>query len=560
MFCPGWEHPAFFIFSQDPKIPTLLYYSHIPTAVIALLGSLLIFLKNPRVLVSQILLGVAVSFSMWGFLDLILWAQDNIHIITFTWSFMLAVEAAFFFFSLYFVYVFMDGKDMPFWMKVLMSVLFLPFIILLPTSYGVEAFRLPDCDAIDGRFMNSYMLYFTEPLIILWIMGALIRRYRRTASRDKRQQALFLLAGVGAFLATFWVSRVAAKSFGDYAFEQFGFFGIVVLMGVLMYLIIRYQLFNIRIFAAQALVGTLLILVASQFFLLKDTASRMVVFVTFVIAAFFGAFLIRVTKAEAERKEKLEKLTAELKAANERLVELDKMKSQVFSFASHQLRTPITAVRGFSYLLYDEYDRLPPQKVKEMLGKIKAAGDRTVAIINDFLMLRRLEEGKMEYAYAETDMVKLVRELVEEVRLMAEGKGLELTLEAPADPVMVMMDGQKFLQVIQNLVDNAIKYTVSGWVRVSIELLDGRVRVVVRDSGRGISAEFLPKLFHEFNRDKSVMESIQGTGIGLFIAQQIINEGHKGKIWVESEGPGKGSSFFVEIPTRIWQEGETAKS
>jgi histidine kinase len=112
---------------------------------------------------------------------------------------------------------------------------------------------------------------------------------------------------------------------------------------------------------------------------------------------------------------------------------------------------------------------------------------------------------------------------------------------------LIKVDKMRFSQVIQNLIDNAIKYTNQGWVKVSLQKENNSVLITVADSGIGMSKELQQKLFGEFVRDPSIKKEIRGTGLGLYIAKYIV-ETHQGKIWAESEGEGKGSKFYVRIP------------
>lgn len=548
MLCPNWETPAFLIFSGDPKIPTLLYYSHVPIIIIVLFGSFLVYRKKPKDLISQVLFALSIAFSLWGFLNLLLWAQNNIAIMTFARSFLIMVEAAFFFLGVYLVSIFPEGKDVSFKRKLIFGAFFIPFLILLPTPYTIEGFRSPGCDAFEGFFMSAYLIYFIEPFAILWMVGTLLLNYLEAHTKKRREQFLFTLFGLGGLFTVFWLSRIMVRFLGEYQFSEYGFLGIIAFVGIIVYLITRYQLFNIRVFAGEVLTVVLFILIASQFFLVTSVISRGIILTTLIIVAAFGIFLIRSTKQEARRKADLERFTKELQQANERLVELDKMKSQVFSLASYQLRTPITSIRGFAYLITGEYEKLSPDKVKEMVWRIRRSSDKMLATINEFLMWRRLEEGKMEYVYAETDIVKVVKDLVEEIRLIAEGKGLLLTVVSPPDPIMVTMDGQRITQALQNIMDNALRYTDTGWIRISVRQAEKAVIIVVHDSGRGIAPDDIQKVFKGFARSDHAMDPTQGAGIGLFVSRRIIEEGHKGKIQVESGGLGRGSTFTIELP------------
>lgn len=158
----------------------------------------------------------------------------------------------------------------------------------------------------------------------------------------------------------------------------------------------------------------------------------------------------------------------------------------------------------------------------------------------------------MEYKFNEINVTELVKNIIGELKLMAQEKKLDLTFEAPKPSfkeVKIKADEQKIRQVIQNLVENAIKYTDKGFVKVELKEKPDSVLITVTDSGRGISQELLPNLFQQFSRDSSA-KKIQGTGLGLYIAKEIINA-HHGRIWAESEGSGKGATFYVELPVRI---------
>ena len=129
---------------------------------------------------------------------------------------------------------------------------------------------------------------------------------------------------------------------------------------------------------------------------------------------------------------------------------------------------------------------------------------------------------------------------------MAQNKKLEFSFDPTVQEIQINADIQNIRQVFQNLIENSIKYTDQGFVKVKTESKEGHFIFSVSDSGHGISRELLPHLFEEFKRD-SKERQIEGTGLGLFIAHGIV-EGHKGRIWAESEGSGKGSTFFVELP------------
>ncbi len=243
-------------------------------------------------------------------------------------------------------------------------------------------------------------------------------------------------------------------------------------------------------------------------------------------------------------------LYQELKAANIKLKELDELKSQFLSFASHQVKAPMAVVKGFAEIIRDGTYGEVPAKVKETAEKIITSANKLIDLVNNLLDMRKVEEGKMNYNFEEVDLIKLTKEIVEELKPLAEKKKLDLSLDIKVDKAQIKVDLQKFKQTILNFVDNSIKYTPTGWVKVTMtedKQRSGNVLIEVSDSGLGISAELLPKLFQQFSRDKGETgKKILGTGLGLFIAKQIIKD-HGGEIWVESAGEGKGSQFYISI-------------
>jgi signal transduction histidine kinase len=208
----------------------------------------------------------------------------------------------------------------------------------------------------------------------------------------------------------------------------------------------------------------------------------------------------------------------------------------------------MAVIKGYATLIGDgTLAGVPTDKIVEIAKKIGAAASRTLSMVNNLLDMRKIEEGRMSYVFEQLNVVPPIRTIVTDLETIAKDKGLALTFEASKEEVILNMDIQKFTQVIQNLIDNSVKYTDAGWVKVSVGESDGKVLFAVSDSGRGISKDFAAKMFSQFARDPALAQDTKGTGLGLFIAKQIV-EAHGGRIWAFSEGEGSGSTFSVEIP------------
>jgi signal transduction histidine kinase len=243
---------------------------------------------------------------------------------------------------------------------------------------------------------------------------------------------------------------------------------------------------------------------------------------------------------EDQTKQQLEKLNHELEEANH-------FKTHLLALTSHQLKTPLGIIRGYTALLRDGYYGFIDDRAREILGKIEFAAEDLVNLVDNVIDLRKIEEGRIEYQMENLDFVNLARHAADELGHMASSRGLNLSFEAPDVPVMVNGDEQKLRHAIQNLVDNAVKYTPQGFVHVSVAEKDGNVIFAVADSGIGIPPEIKPFLFDDFIRDERVKKEIRGSGLGLHVTKMFV-EAHKGTVSATSEGEGKGSVFSFSIP------------
>lgn len=239
-----------------------------------------------------------------------------------------------------------------------------------------------------------------------------------------------------------------------------------------------------------------------------------------------------------------------LEIANEHLRVLDKQKSDFVSIASHQLRSPVTAITGYSSMLIEGTYGTLPLNVIEVLGKVYQSSRNLAVIIDDFLTISHIEQGKMTYKFETVEMKKIIEALIDEFLPVANDKGLFIHFTTDGyDEYNITGDFGKIRQVLSNLVDNAIKYTISGGIEIRItkDFALRKTRIMVKDTGIGLSKESISALFQKFSRAKEVQKVYtDGSGIGLYIGQELV-KAHHGRIWVESEGEGKGASFFVEL-------------
>lgn len=230
-------------------------------------------------------------------------------------------------------------------------------------------------------------------------------------------------------------------------------------------------------------------------------------------------------------------------------LEVEQMKQELISIATHELRTPITGIKGYlDMILEGDAGEINPE-TREMLEEVTKINQRLADLVDDLLNVGRIEQGRIEFKPVPMDMVKLIEEVVKELQIQAKGKNLELRFASHPEHEMeqVKADPERTRQILINLIGNAVKYTPEGSVTVNIGKSDKEVIVAVEDTGLGMSKEAQKQLFEKFYRVKNEKtRQITGTGLGLWITKSLV-EKQGGKIWVDSV-EGKGSTFHFSLP------------
>jgi signal transduction histidine kinase len=229
-----------------------------------------------------------------------------------------------------------------------------------------------------------------------------------------------------------------------------------------------------------------------------------------------------------------------------RLKEIDKMKDMFISMASHELRAPLTAIKGYLDLLENKIANVD-EEGRRYLGNIAASSDRLARLVEDMLEVSRLEGNRFPLEISQFNPYLLIKESVEEMRSQAMEKNLELAYEASSESVEIFADAARVKQVVVNLIGNALKYTQKGSIKITASPKNGEFMVTVADTGIGISAEEQANLFQKFYRVKNEeTKNITGTGLGLWITAETVKR-MKGRITLESI-PGVGSHFTIHLP------------
>src|SRR3989344_1079099 len=245
------------------------------------------------------------------------------------------------------------------------------------------------------------------------------------------------------------------------------------------------------------------------------------------------------------------------KKAKEDLEELDKVKNQFLTTTQHDLRTPLTAISGYTDLLINGNFGKQSKKTIEVIKKIQEVSQNMKRKAESFLDVAQFKLGKGFLSIKpNVDIEHVLDEILNELKFKLDQKGIYLKLEGLDKKFILNADREKLKSAIFNIVDNSIKYTKKGGVTINIKYQksnikngeDEKVIIVVQDTGIGISKEKLATLFEtQFERGEQAQKTAEGKGVGLYLASQII-KAHHGKAWAESEGEGKGSTFYIELP------------
>ena len=535
---------AFGLFSIE--VPVLVYYSHLTAIIVTLLLSLFIILNN-RSLSARLLAAISLLFTGLGVIDIFLWTQIDSRILMFLWSFWLFIFIAIYLLSFYFLYTFIKKRDLHFGLKLFGSFMLVGVLVLSVSRLNLEMFDLYNCSAVEG-FWTLNAVFGLSFLIFILVSVFGIRAARKLTSVAERRQAYLATTGVALFLFSFSAAAYTASVanlFGSepdtFVLEQYGYFGMTAFIAFLTYIIVRYQAFSIKLIAAQALVVSLVVLIGSQFFFIRNPINYALNGITFALVIGFGYLLVRSVEREIQQRIQVQKLAGELERANKQQIIL-------IHFITHQIKGFVTKSRNIFSMMKDGDFGPVPDSMKPMVEEGFSSDTKGVNTIQEILNAANIKSGKVEYKKEPFDLKALIDEIARDLKGNADAKGLALAVDTGAEPLMYPGDRVQLVNAFKNLIDNSIKYTPTGEVRVKLAQDGKTVRFTVEDTGVGITKDDMARLFTEGGHGaNSAKVNVESTGFGLYIVKNII-EAHGGKVWAESEGEGKGSRFVVELP------------
>ncbi|MFH1840884.1 MAG: HAMP domain-containing sensor histidine kinase [Candidatus Shapirobacteria bacterium] len=252
----------------------------------------------------------------------------------------------------------------------------------------------------------------------------------------------------------------------------------------------------------------------------------------------------------------LAQTTHQLQKANIRLQELGLLKDEFVSIASHELRTPMTIIKNYLWLVLSQADQKLKPKPKKNLERAYLSTERLIRLVKDMLTVSRIEGKRLEINPSKFDLGSLCRQLLEEFKSKAEEKQLKLVFAPQKQTFIVTADKDKIREALLNLLGNALKFTPPhGQITIDLQKEGHYLNTSISDTGQGINPEDQTRLFQKFARLNNAYTGVAesaGTGLGLYIAKKLINL-HQGKIWLQSK-VGEGSTFTFSLPLTVHEK------
>ena len=332
--------------------------------------------------------------------------------------------------------------------------------------------------------------------------------------------------------------------------------GFLIFLFCFSYAVIEYKFLDIRVVATEIFISCVWIVLLVKIFFSNNAQDILVNISIFITVIIFGILVIKNAIKVTKQKEQIEDYAMKIeqayeveKKSKEELEILDKSKNQFLMAIQHHLRTPLTAMLGYSDLIITGGYGKQSKKTIEAVNNIQISTKNLIKMVNDFLDVTQFQLGKeMVTLRPDVDVLEIIKEIVNELKFESDKKNIYLKLEEPDSIPLIKADREKLKAAIYNIIDNAVKYTTKGGVDIKI-IKNRSLIMAIKDNGIGIAKNNIENLLGKtFERGEAAKKTfINGRGIGLYITNQII-KAHNGKIWAESDGEGKGSIFYIELP------------
>ena len=530
------------------------------TALIDFFIVFLVLSKSNKNTSDKVFIFLNIVIIVWIILDIFYSLSDEFVLFwaNLTYSAALFLPFAYLYFSLTFLSEKIINK------KKIFFFLLIPFILLVAILINPEGMiQESDDGLVFGYIYFLYIIYMASYFLISYII---LFRKSLLFSGTKKGQINFIFYGslISSILAL--MSALILPLFKIYNLYFLSPSFTLILSVCITYAIFRHHLFNIKVITTEIFSALIVVIFLINALLSKSRIESLLNFGLLVLATIFSILLIRGVLNEVSSREKILKMAKSLKKANIELQKLDKAKSEFISIASHQLRTPVSVIKGVASMMIEgDLDRFPKEKKDRFIKSLWEKSCKLENIIDDILNATEMTNSKYRIRKERAELVnlkELIEKIIKDFQPVVQTRGISLFLKNIPDNLPNIHGQTQYLQeAFSNLIDNAVKYTPSteidhetrsrrnkkGIISISITKKENNVIISVKDNGIGIPKKEYSSLFKKFARGSNARDMYtDGSGLGLFVVKEII-EGHYGKVWFESE-LNKGTTFFVSLP------------
>lgn len=531
-YCFG-EVPSFFLFNFSTP-PKLFLYSYVPTLFL-LVTFLFLFFSFNKEKRNFSLVPFLVFSIFWMLNETVQWLSSYNYIIWVSWHLTEFFQTLVIASGSIFVIEYLNGKNesaviSKYWPLYIPSLVIA--VLAVSTNYVVDGYNFAVCEGVNGIVWPA--VYIFSLLLFVYHVYKIVVEWFEKHSFSSNLNFLLCYA---LFTLAYSIPLFLGDLNSFYDVNIFTPIGYVVLTLFLFYAWISGDFLNKKISPVIVFILVLVTLLLGLLVLGDLNILRIIIILTLPPVYVMGRYLVKTENI--------------IKNKNEQLIQLDQQKNEFLSFATHQLKSPLTAMKWGMETLKDMDAVTSEDEVaqrKSIVSKLYDTTNDLIRTVTDLLDISKIEQGGLVLKIENFDWVAFTKRISEEFRMAAQLKGLVLRVDMPDEVITVSGDQTKLRQVVVNIVDNAIKYTPTGTVSVSVIRDGGNVLVKVSDTGPGIEPEEIDKLFNKFSRGAAGKGSGNaGSGLGLYLVKKIM-ELHHGDVWAESAGIGTGSQFYIKLP------------